>query len=75
MEKDTKQQNSTDNQMGYDTVLSAVITSELPNRFCILNNYIGTVLQARNVGKNTVQVKLKKYTDWFTVPIANVELL
>jgi hypothetical protein len=61
--------------MAYDTLLSAVITSELPNKFCILNNYIGTVLQARNVGKTNLQVKLKKYADWFTVPIANVELL
>ena len=58
-----------------NTVLYAVITKSLPNKRCILNNYIGTRLEVRNIGKNYVQVRLKKYVDWFSVPIDCVSLL
>ena len=58
-----------------NTVLYAVITKSLPNKRCVLNNYIGTPLEARNIGKNYIQVKLKKYIDWFSVPIDCVSLL
>ena len=57
------------------TLLYAVITKALPNKRCVLNNYIGTPLEARNVGGRYIQLKLKKYTDWFSVPIDCVSLL
>ena len=58
-----------------NNVLYAVIFKALPNKRCVLNNYIGTPLEARNVGSNYIQVKLKKYTDWFSVPIDCVSVL
>ena len=58
-----------------NNVLYAVITKSLPNKRCVLNNYIGTRLEVRNIGKNYVQVRLKKYVDWFSVPIDCVSLL
>lgn len=58
-----------------NTVLYAVIAKSLPNKRCILNNYIGTPLEIQNIGKNYVQVRLKKYVDWFSVPIDCVSLL
>ena len=65
----TKVQNSTSPAIVGNNVLYAVITKSLPNKRCVLNNYIGTPLEARNSGKNYIQVKLKKYIDWFSVPI------
>ena len=56
-------------------VLYAVIPKALPNKRCVLNNYIGTPLEARNLGSNCIQVKLKRYTDWFSVPIDCVSFL
>ena len=58
-----------------NTVLYAVIIKSLPNKRCVLNNYIGTPLETRNISSNYIQVKLKKYIDWFTVPIDCVLLL
>ena len=58
-----------------NTVLYAVIIKSLPNKRCVLNNYIGTPLETRNISSNYIQVKLKRYIDWFTVPIDCVLLL
>lgn len=52
------------NKLSYD-----VITKVLPNKRCILNNYIDIPLEVKNVGKRYVQLKLKKYSDWFSVSI------
>ena len=57
------------------TVGFAVITKILPNKRCVLNNYIGKPLEFKNVGKTHIQLKLKKYVDWFTVPIDCVSIL
>jgi len=65
---------SVNKQMNYDSVLCAVIMDKLPNKTCILNNYIGTKLEARNASKDTIQVKLPMYKDWFTVPTTHVEI-
>lgn len=59
---------------GY-TLLYAFIIKALPNKRCVLNNYIGTHLEARNIGSRYIQLKLKKYTDWFSVPIDCVSVL
>lgn len=58
-----------------NNVLYAVITKALPNKRCVLNNYIGTPLEARNAGSKYIQLKLKKYIDWFSVPIDCVSVL
>lgn len=71
----TNVQPSTEAAIVGNNVLYAVITKYLPNKRCVLNNYIGTPLEARNIGGNYIQVKLKKYTDWFSVPIDCVYLL
>lgn len=71
----TNIQPSTKTAIVGNNVLYAVIFKALPNKRCVLNNYIGTPLEARNVGSNYIQVKLKKYTDWFSVPIDCVSVL
>ena len=58
-----------------DDALYVVLTKSLPNKKCVLNNYIGTRLEARNIGKDFIQVRLKKYVDWFSVPIYCVSFL
>jgi hypothetical protein len=62
-------------QLEQNPMLCAVITKNLPNKRCVLNNYIGTPLEARNVGSRYIQLKLKKYTNWFSVPIDYVSIL
>ena len=71
----TNEQLSTTPAIVGNNVLYAVITKSLPNKRCVLNNYIGTPLEVRNIGSNYIQVKLKKYIDWFSVPIDCVSLL
>ena len=71
----TNNQTSTTPTIVGNNVLYAVITKSLPNKRCVLNNYIGTRLEARNIGNNYIQVKLKKYVDWFSVPIDCISLL
>jgi hypothetical protein len=71
----TKLQPSTNPAIVGNNVLYAVIKKTLPNKRCVLNNYIGTPLEARNVGSRYIQLKLKKYTDWFSVPIDCVSVL
>ena len=71
----TNNQTSTTPAIVGNNVLYAVITKSLPNKRCVLNNYIGTRLEARNISKNYIQVKLKKYIDWFSVHIDCVSLL
>ena len=72
MKKQNTEQFDTANS---NAVLYAVIIKSLPNKRCVLNNYIGTPLETRNISSNYIQVKLKKYIDWFTVPIDCVLLL
>lgn len=71
----TKVQPSTKPAIVGNNVLYAVITKALPNKRCVLNNYIGTPLEARNAGSKYIQLKLKKYIDWFSVPIDCVSVL